>query len=125
VREVPAIARTLDAADWLTEIEREAILRFKRGLTTIPGIAVQELILFGSRARGEGNEVSDLDLAVILAGDEGSHWRQIVDVATDLNLAHEYRIRVSPLIVSRAKLQELWERERAVAHAILVEGIRV
>lgn len=125
MQEVPAIARSLDAADWLTGIEREAILRFKRGLTAIPGIAVHGVILFGSRARGEGDEESDLDLAVILTDDEESHWRQIVDVATELNLAYEYRIRVSPLIVSRAKLQELWERERAIAHAILVEGIEV
>lgn len=125
MREVPVLARNLDAADWLTGIEREAVLRFKDGLTALPGVAVQRVILFGSRARGQGDERSDLDLAVILVGDEGPYWRQIVDVATELNLEYEYRIRVSPLIVSRAKLVELWDRERAIAHAILVEGIEV
>lgn len=123
MREIPVLARNLDAAGWLTEVEREAILRFKEGLGALPGVAVQRVILFGSRARGEGNEASDLDLAVILAGDEGPHWRQIVDIATELNLEYEYRVRVSPLIVSQAKLVELWDRERAIAHAILVEGI--
>jgi predicted nucleotidyltransferase len=98
-------------------------LRFKDGLTAIPGVAVERVILFGSRARGKGDEGSDLDLAVILADDEGLYWRAIVDVATELNLDYEYRIRLSPLIVSRAKLVELWDRERAIAHAILVEGI--
>jgi predicted nucleotidyltransferase len=123
MRQLPAIKRNLEAVDWLTGMEREAILRFKRGIAALPGVAVQRVILFGSRARGEGNQASDLDLAVVLAGDEQSHWRQIVDVATELNLEYEYRIRVSPLIVSQAKLAELWDRERAIADAILVEGI--
>jgi predicted nucleotidyltransferase len=125
MRRLPAVTRNLEAVDWLTGIEREAILRFKDGLTALPGVAVERVILFGSRARGEGDEGSDLDLAVILAGDEGPYWRRIVDVATELNLEYEYRIRVSPLIVSRAKLVELWDRERAIAHAILAGGIEV
>lgn len=123
MREIPVLARSLDAAGWLTGIEREAIFRFKEGLGALSGVPVQRVILFGSRARGEGDEGSDLDLAVILAGNEGPYWRQIVDVATELNLEYEYRVRVSPLILSQARLIELWERERAIAHAILVEGI--
>lgn len=119
----PTSARNLDAVDWLTPVEREAIVRFKRGLAALPGVVVQRVILFGSRARGEGSEESDLDLAVILSEDETPHWRQIVDLATELNLEYEYRIRVSPLIISQAKLLELWDRERAIARAILVEGI--
>jgi len=123
MRQPPASVRSLDNVDWITGAEREAIARFKRGLAVIPGAGVHRVILFGSRARGEGNEGSDLDLAVILSGDEGPYWRQIVDVATELNLEYGYRVRISPLIVSQAKLLELWDRERAIAHAILVEGI--
>jgi predicted nucleotidyltransferase len=125
MRQLPTVSSGLESAEWLTEPEREAILRFKDGLTALPGAAVERMILFGSRARGEGDEGSDLDLAVILAGEEGPYWRAIVDVATELNLEYEYRIRLSPLILSRAKLVELWDRERGIAHAILVEGIEV
>lgn len=125
MRQRPAVLRNLDDAEWLTAVEREAVSRFKQGVLALPGFDVQEVVLFGSRARGEGDEESDLDLAVVLSGDEGPHWRRIVDVATDLNLEYEYRIRISPLILSRAKLQNLWERERAIAEAILVEGIEV
>ncbi len=123
--QLQASVRSLDSVDWITGTEREAIARFKRGVAMIPGAGVQRVILFGSRARGEGNEGSDLDLAVILSGDERSHWRHIVDVATELNLGYEYRIRISPLIVSQTRLVELRDRERAIAHAILVEGIEV
>lgn len=125
MRLLPANVRRLDSADWLSRVEREAIQQFKRGLATLPDALVQRVVLFGSRARGEGNEGSDLDLAVILSEGEGPYWRQIVDVATELNLEYEYRIRVSPLIVSQAKLMELWDRERAIAQAILAEGIEV
>ncbi|MBI4573844.1 MAG: nucleotidyltransferase domain-containing protein [candidate division NC10 bacterium] len=123
--QLPTSARDLDAAVWLTAVEREAILRFKQGVAALPGVLAERLILFGSRARGEGSEESDLDLAVILSAAEGPHWRQIVDVATELNLAYEYRIRVSPLILSQARLFDLWDRERAIAHEILMEGIEV
>jgi predicted nucleotidyltransferase len=125
MRQLPVSVRSLQTVDWLTGAEREAILRFERGLAMLPDAGVQRVILFGSRARGEGNEHSDLDLAVVLSGDERPHWRQIVDVATELNLEFEYRLRISPLVVSHARLLELWERERAIAHAILVEGIEV
>ncbi len=125
MRLLPANIRRLDSADWLSRVEREAIQQFKRGLAALPDALVQRVVLFGSRARGEGNEGSDLDLAVILSEGEGPYWRQIVDVATELNLEYEYRIRVSPLIVSQAKLMELWDRERAIAQAILAEGIEV
>lgn len=125
MRLLPANVRRLDSADWLSRVEREAIQQFKRGLATLPDALVQRVVLFGSRARGEGNEGSDLDLAVILSEGEGPYWRQIVDVATELNLEYEYRIRVSPLIVSQAMLMELWDRERAIAQAILAEGIEV
>jgi len=123
MRKLPASARSLDTVNWISVAERETIGRFKRGLARVPGARVERVILFGSRARGAGNENSDLDLAVILSDDEGPYWRQIVDIATELNLEYEFRIRVSPLIVSHAKLLELWERERAISHAILVEGI--
>jgi predicted nucleotidyltransferase len=123
MRRIPTGGRSLDTVDWITGTEREAIARFKRGLAMLRGAGVQRVVLFGSRARGEGNEGSDLDLAVILSGDEGPYWRQIVDVATELNLEYEFRVRVSPLIVSQAKLLELWDRERGIAYAILVEGI--
>jgi predicted nucleotidyltransferase len=123
--QLPANLRNLDAVDWLTSAEREAILRFERGIRAIPGLRLNRLILFGSRARGEGNAESDLDLAVVLSDDEGPYWRQIVDVASEMNLEWEYRIRVSPLILSHDKLADLWQRERSIAHAILVEGIEV
>ena len=125
MRLLPANVRRLDSADWLSRVEREAIQQFKRGLATLSDALVQRVVLFGSRARGEGNEGSDLDLAVILSEGEGPYWRQIVDVATELNLEYEYHIRVSPLIVSQAKLMELWDRERAIAQAVLAEGIEV
>lgn len=125
MRQLPVSGRSLQTVDWLSQAERGAIVRFKRELTRLSAAGVQRVILFGSRARGEGTENSDLDLAVILSGDERPHWRQIVDVATELNLECEYRLRISPLVVSHARLLEMWERERAIAHAILVEGIDV
>ena len=125
MRTAPTTRRNLESVSWLTPIERNAVFRFKQGVSALAEIHVEQVLLFGSRARGEGHEESDLDLAVILSEDEGPNWRRVVDVATELNLEYEFRIRVSPLILSRAKLLNLWERERAIADAIMIEGIEV
>ena len=125
MRTAPTTRRNLESVSWLTPIERDAVFRFKQRVLALAEIHVEQVLLFGSRARGEGHEESDLDLAVILSEDEGPNWRRVVDVATELNLEYEFRIRVSPLILSRAKLLNLWERERAIADAIMIEGIEV
>jgi len=125
LRTAPTTRRNLESVSWLTLIERDAVFRFKQRVSALAEIHVEQVLLFGSRARGEGHEESDLDLAVILSEDEGPNWRRVVDVATELNLEYEFRIRVSPLILSRAKLLNLWERERAIADAIMIEGIEV
>jgi len=125
MRTAPTTRRNLESVSWLTPIERDAVFRFKQRVSALAEIHVEQVLLFGSRARGEGHEESDLDLAVILSEDEGPNWRRVVDVATELNLEYEFRIRVSPLILSRAKLLNLWERERAIADAIMIEGIEV
>jgi len=67
MREVPVPAGNLDAATRLTAASGKQS-RGSMHTRHAPGVAVERVILFGSRARREGHEGSDIDLAVILAG---------------------------------------------------------
>jgi predicted nucleotidyltransferase len=60
---------------------------------------VEQVLLFGSRARGEGNAESDLDILVLTTRE--MTWierRAVIDALFDIELAHD--VLLSPLIVS-------------------------
>jgi uncharacterized protein len=67
--------------------------------------AALEVVLFGSRARGEGDAESDLDLLVVTA--RPLDWRErqaLVDALFDIELEHD--VVLSPLVVAR----DAWQR---------------
>lgn len=108
--------RTLDDAR-LSVSERAALQDAARLLRA--RFPVEEVILFGSKARGTGDEDSDLDLLVITA--RALDWREqraIVDALFDIELAHDALL--SPLIVSRDE----WEGRPYTAFAIHDEVAR-
>ena len=82
-----------------------------------------DIRLFGSYARSDAREGSDVDIAVVL---EEAGWetrRDIIDLAADLGLAHD--LTISPTVFDR----ETWERWRAqdrpLVRDIEHEGLRL
>ncbi len=74
---------------------------------------VRELALFGSRARGEGHEGSDLDVLVAIEGLSPLEAREVAQFRGDLLTKHG--VLVSPFVVSAARIAELRARERRIA----------
>ncbi len=107
----------------LTGLEREALARYVQRLREALGERLARAILFGSRARGEGHEESDLDIAVVVRGHEREAFPQASDLAADLNMHYDYGVRLAPLVLSEETLETLRRRERAIARAILEEGV--
>jgi predicted nucleotidyltransferase len=65
------------------------------------GNRLKSIILYGSWARGEETEDSDIDLLVVLEG-EVHPWTEIdrmIDVITEANLRHSVVISVYPVSV--------------------------
>lgn len=94
--------RSLEEAR-LSAGERAALEAAARALRA--RFPVDQLLLFGSKARGAGDEDSDLDLLVVTS--RTLDWRErgaIVDALFDIELAHDALL--SPLIVSRADWQD-------------------
>ncbi len=85
----------------------EPIVReFKQALQTLYGDRLHDLILFGSYARGDYDDESDIDLMVVLNDetvDTYAEIRRISGIETDILLKHG--LPISPLPVSHQRYQ--------------------
>lgn len=107
----------------LSDVERAAVGEFVQWLRHRFGSRVSELRLFGSRARGEGNANSDLDLLVAVSGLTSGERREIGQMSGDA-LTH-WDVLLSPLAMSSEHFAELRAGERRIAHEIDRDGIRL
>ena len=96
--------------------ERAALDELAAWLRDRFGDRLCELGLFGSRARGEGSEESDLDVLVVVGGLSSAEAREIAQFRGDLLTRHG--VLVSPFAVSSERMAELRRRERRIAREI-------
>jgi uncharacterized protein len=94
----------------------------KRGLREIYGDRLRAVVLFGSQARGEANEDSDVDVAVVLR-DYASPFEEIhrtSELFWDLSFEHDLYLASVPI------REEEWLRGDYMLHqSIRREGVLV
>jgi len=75
------------------------IEEFKTRLRELYGKKLKNIILYGSWARGDAKEDSDIDLAVLLEGDinPGREIDRMIEIITDLQLRYNTLISVYPV----------------------------
>ena len=105
----------------LTHAEQMALSRFSAWLNERFGARLRELKLFGSRARGDSHEESDLDVAIVVDDLAASEAREVGYFSGDL--LTEFCVVVSPFVVSTAHMDHLRTRERAIAFEIERDGV--
>ena len=80
---------------------KNIIQEFSNGVRKILGDRVKKIILYGSYARGDYNESSDIDIMILtdLSDDEIIEYRtKIWDYAYDIEWNNNFDIKLSPLI---------------------------
>ena len=105
----------------LSTTEKEALADFLERARALLGDELLEARLFGSRARGEGDEESDLDVALIVTPG-GRELRRDVWGLTFDSMYH-FRIEVQPLVITEEQLQDLIRRELSIGAVLERESL--
>lgn len=107
----------------LSAAERGALTDFLDRVRALLGDDLLDARLFGSRARGEGNERSDLDVALIVTPRGRGLRREIHGLTFDA--AYDYGVEVEPLVITEEQLREISDRELSIAAALERESVRL
>lgn len=107
----------------LSPAEADAIAELVDAARAMLGAHLHEVLLFGSRARGEGNEDSDIDLALVVTPEGRARKNEVYDVAHDIGFHHH--VLLAPTLIERERLDELRRRERLFAAELDRDGIRL
>ena len=111
----------MDLSGVLSPVEAAAVREFAGRVRELLGADLKAMHLFGSRARGEGHEQSDLDIALIVARGARARRYDVYDLAFDVGLDHS--VDLAPLVLEEEQFNELKRRERLIAQNIQREGI--
>ncbi|MEB3883796.1 nucleotidyltransferase domain-containing protein [Lyngbya sp. CCY1209] len=105
----------------MQEIDRQVILEFSDRLRAI--MPILELRVFGSRARGDATEESDLDVFIKVAELERSKREQIDDLAWDIGFKCD-RV-ISTFVVTEAQIKNGAVGASPLLLKVFSEGIPV
>jgi len=106
----------------INPVESKIIERFKQLLSE--KVHVWEIILFGSRARGDADPDSDMDILVVLNGKADKPSREAVsDCAWEAGF--DYGVVIVPVVYSRDEWENGPERSSLLSIAINREGIAI
>lgn len=87
----------------LSALEDAALAAYARRARSLLGPRLVRVVLFGSRARGEGRDDSDLDLLMEVDDPTRVDRGDLVDLACDVGLEHH--LVLSPLVVPTGSLR--------------------
>lgn len=105
----------------LTAEEKKILTELKDNLRKTLAGKLAAFKLYGSKARGDYDYKSDIDVAIIVDGLTREMKNQIYDMVADIEL--KYLTPLSTLVVSKENFELLKKRERMIALDIEKEGI--
>lgn len=104
----------------MTEQDRKLVAQF-RYLLEQRKVELHELTVFGSRARGDGDHDSDLDVLVVTGHDTRSVRDAISDCAWEAALGSG--VVIATTVISRTDWETGPERSSLLAQAVRQDGI--
>ncbi|MBL7063020.1 MAG: nucleotidyltransferase domain-containing protein [Anaerolineae bacterium] len=110
--------RTLSS---LPERERRAIEAFLKRVRRAYPQRVKQMRLFGSKARGDSNADSDIDILLVVDEEDWRFRHAISNVAADVSLA--YDVLVEPRVIGQARWDEMRRHRFALYENVQAEGV--
>ena len=110
----------------LTPYEQTGLATFINRLYQRYGTNLLRVILFGSKARGDFDAQSDLDVLVVVSLPDNNYWqdwREIVDLAWDVG--RTYGLVISSMVKNERDYAEMCAHQLLLARNIERDGIRL
>ena len=123
-KEVGSVGAQTKHRPHLKANEKAGLTALVRELRARYGNDLQRVVLFGSKARGDFDKESDLDLLVVVRMGNGAYrqyWSEIVDIAWRVELA--YGIVTSLVIKDVADYDTMREHKLLLARNIEQDGV--
>jgi predicted nucleotidyltransferase len=106
----------------LNELYRATVREFAKRLTERYGGDVRSIVLYGSVARGQATEASDIDV-LVLRNDTSPDRDQMIEISEAIDFENGYKTFVLATSMTALKLQELLRGEFPIARHVLAEGV--
>ena len=100
----------------LSPEEKAVIKAYGRALRIALGENIVRIVLFGSRARGEGNSKSDIDILIELKMSDNRIQDRIADITVDYML--KYDLPLAPVTYT----EQQWETNKALG-SLFVQNV--
>jgi uncharacterized protein len=104
----------------MSPLIRTVLHAWRQALELRFGLRVRKVCLFGSWARGEAHEHSDVDLAAVIDGLQPEEWAEAVRLGAEVEVT--YGLPISPFVVSSQRFEDL-VRSGGIGAAIEREGV--
>ena len=105
----------------LTTNESAALKKLKAALAR--DFRVVELRLFGSKARGDSDQESDIDVLVVLEDYDWDTRMAVVDLCTDISI--DYGVLLTPVLYTRAEFDSGLTKVTPFYQAVAREGLPI
>lgn len=105
----------------MTDHDKQVAIKLKKRLSTV--VQLLDFRIFGSRARGDADEYSDMDVFIEVEENDEKLTSEIRQVIWEVGFEHS--LYISPLIFTRHEIEETPLRSSPIVKNIAKEGVRV
>jgi predicted nucleotidyltransferase len=110
-----------DSLSHLTPNERAAVMEYVARIRSRFPQHVLAVMLFGSKARGDADAESDIDLLVLVDEESGEFRSHLWRVASDVSL--EFNVVISARVFGQVRWEEARRMRLPLYRAIVADGV--
>ncbi len=114
---------TIETLPYLTDEEKKILLDLGSRIRVFLGDRLVRMVLFGSKARGDFQKDSDIDVAIIVKDLDRKLQDEIYTIVAKVE--YKYLRSIASIAFSEEHFNDLLERERRIARDIQDEGIPI